>query len=67
MLLSFTIRKMQGQKVVPFLDSDLVETILKNKLPSLSDQINRLLLWLGDNKSPGEKISNNKIEVFQVV
>ena len=66
-LLSHTVRKMQSQKDVPFLYSHLVESILKNELPSLSDQINYLLLWLGDNKRPGEKISNIEIEVFQTI
>ncbi len=56
-LLSHTIRKMQGGKELPFLNSYVLEEILKNRLPDLSNQVNNLILWLGDNSNPGKKVS----------
>lgn len=65
-LLSYTIRKMQAGIEAPFLTSYLAETILKNELPSLSDQMNNLILWVGGNSDPGEKIVK-RIEIFQTI
>jgi hypothetical protein len=65
-LLSYTVRKMQGGQEMPFLNSYSVETILKNKLPSLSDQMNNLILWVGDNSDPGQKLVKD-IETIQTI
>ena len=56
-LLSYTIRRMQEKKEVPILNSYLVEQIFKTKLPNLSDQINNLILWIGDRTTPGKDIA----------
>jgi len=56
-LLSHAIYKMQGKKEPPILDSYLVDQILSTKLPSLADQINNLILWLGEISDPGEEIN----------
>ena len=55
--LSHAIRKMQGEGGEPFLNTDLVERIMKIKLPNPSQQANNFILWLGENLSgPGEII-----------
>ncbi len=53
-VLSHSIRKMQGKGDVPYLDSYLVEQLLLNHLPNLSEQINNLILWLGKETDPGQ-------------
>jgi len=54
-LLSYMVRKMQAGKEKPVLNTYNVEIILKNKLPNLSEQINNLILWLGDSYGFGEE------------
>jgi hypothetical protein len=53
-ILSHAICKMQRNQRFPYLDSYLVELILQNSLPSLTEQINNLILWLGEKTSPGK-------------
>lgn len=53
-ILSYSIRKMQRSSEIPYLDSNLVELILQNSLPSLTEQINNLILWLGEKTSHGK-------------
>jgi hypothetical protein len=53
-VLSHAIRKMQRNTEFPYLDSNLIELILQNSLPSLTEQINNLILWLGEKTSPGK-------------
>lgn len=53
-VLSHSIRKMQGNGEIPYLDSYLVDQLLLNHLPNLSEQINNLILWLGKETNPGE-------------
>src|SRR5688572_22097118 len=65
-VLGYTIRKMQGGKEVPLLNSYSIEPILQNKLPSLSDQINNLILWLGDNSDVGDEVYR-WIGLFQTI
>jgi len=47
---------MQGRDEIPYLDSYLVEQLLLNHLPNLSEQINNLMLWLGKETSFGETV-----------
>lgn len=55
-LLSYSIRKMQGNEP-PTLDDRTIEKILTNSsLPSLKEQENNLILYLGDNSRPGEEL-----------
>jgi len=56
-ILSYSICKMQRNGEIPYLDSNLVELILQNSLPSLTEQINNLILWLGEKTSPGKTVS----------
>ena len=65
-LLSFFLRKMQGGKEIPYMDSYLIEKIFQTSLPSLSDQSKYLILWLGKNTGPGEK-AEELGELFQAV
>ena len=65
-LLSYTIRKMQMRKEIPILDTYLVGEILKTELPSLPDQINNLLLWLGGSSDPGMEVTM-PIETIQTI
>jgi len=52
-LLSFKIRKMQGGNSTLRIDTYLLDELLKGQLPNLSDQMNNLILWLGDKTNPG--------------
>jgi hypothetical protein len=55
-LLSHVVRKMQGYEP-PTLDPQIIETILTNSsLPSLKEQENNAVLYLGKNSSPGDEI-----------
>ena len=65
-LLSHFIRKMQAGSETPYLDTNLVERVLKTQLPSLSDQTNNLILWIGNNTEPGDK-AEDSFEFFQAV
>ncbi len=50
-LLSHSVRRMK----TPLLSKDIVETVLKGKLPNPMEQADNFILWLGDNvKGPGE-------------
>jgi transposase-like protein len=53
-LLCYSIRKMQGGEDISALNIDTIKRILKNELPTLSDQINNIILWFGDNFLPGQ-------------
>jgi hypothetical protein len=53
-ILSHAIRKMQRRDEIPCLDSYLIDRLLQNSLPSLSEQINNFILWLGKNTKPGK-------------
>jgi hypothetical protein len=67
-LLSHAVRKMQRQKQHPFLASGLVEEILKGSLPSLFQQAENLVLWLGTHlKGPGESIWVNPASHLSIV
>ena len=52
-VLSHSIRKMQKNSSWPYIDSYLAPQILRNSLPTLSEQIGNMILWLGDKTSPG--------------
>jgi hypothetical protein len=53
--LSHSIQKMQREHHIPYLDSDLAGKILETQLPGLSDQINNIILFVGNNTHPGEE------------
>jgi len=55
-VISHSIRKMQGKGEIPYLDSYLVDRLLQNNLPNLSEQINNLILWLGKETNSGETV-----------
>jgi len=55
-ILSHSIRKMQGRDEIPYLDSYLIYQLLLNQLPNLSEQINNIILWIGNRASPGEEV-----------
>jgi len=55
-ILSYAIRKMQRTREIPYLDSYLVDQLLQNSLPSLSEQIDNFILWLGEQTGYGETI-----------
>lgn len=57
---------MQNEKNVPILDSYLIEQILQGELPSLRDQLNNLIMWLGQHSNPGQKIVKS-LEIFQAI
>ena len=57
-LLSHAVQKMQRENDPPFLTTHIVEEILKGSLPSLSQQVDNLVLWLGAHlNGPGETLS----------
>ena len=53
--LSHSIQKMQKDDQIPYLDSYLIPKILETQLPGLADQINNLILFVGNNTTPGEE------------
>jgi hypothetical protein len=53
--LSHSIQKMQREDQMPYLDSYLVPKILETPLPGLADQINNIILFVGNNTLPGEE------------
>ncbi len=55
-VLSHSIHKMQRKGEIPYLDSYLVDQLLQNSLPSLSEQIDNFILWLGDETEYGETV-----------
>ena len=55
-ILSHAIRKMQKKdEHRPDIDVPLIEAILKNPLPSLTEQANNLIIWFAENLSSGEQ------------
>ncbi|MFZ5904311.1 MAG: hypothetical protein ACOYZ8_12260 [Chloroflexota bacterium] len=54
-LLSRAVQKMQRQDQIPYLDSYLVPKILETRLPVLADQMNNIILFVGNNTNPGEE------------
>lgn len=57
--LSHAIKKRQREQRPPLLDKEIVENILKTKLPNPSEQVDNLILWLGQTGEiigPGEII-----------
>jgi len=65
-LLSHLLRKMQSEKAIPLIDSYLLEELLKRQLPSLAEQINNLILWLGNITNPGGDVFTG-IEIYQTI
>ena len=55
MLLSHSIQKMQREDQMPYLESYLVSKILETQLPILADQINSIILFVGNHTNPGEE------------
>ena len=54
-LLTYAVRKMQRENGPPFVSTHIVEKILKGSLPSLFQQADNLVLWLGTHL-PGETL-----------
>lgn len=52
-ILSYSIRKMQRNDEIPYVDSYLIEQLLQNPPPTLTEQINNYILWLGGRTTPG--------------
>jgi len=66
-LVSYTIRKMQGDEP-PTLDKQIIKTVLENsRLPSLKEQQNNLVLYLGNRRCPGELVEEESRELIAVV
>jgi nucleoside 2-deoxyribosyltransferase len=55
-VLSYGVRRMQKQKSLPPLNMDIIQAILKNSLPSITEQANNLILWYGNSFSPGKMV-----------
>jgi hypothetical protein len=61
-ILSHAIRKMQrGDDCCIELDGNLIKEILKNSLPSPAEQVNNLIMWIGENSSIGEEVYLNPL------
>ena len=61
LVLSHNIRKMQKGHSEVELNGDLVKAILKKELPSLTEQINNIILWMGQSANPGEKVKISEV------
>lgn len=57
-ILSYAIKKRQREQYPPRLDKEIVENILKTKLPNPSEQADNLILWLGE---AGERLGPGEI------
>ena len=53
-VLSHSIRKMQKNGNWPYINSYSAPQILRNSLPSLSEQMDNMIFWLGEKTSPGK-------------
>jgi len=57
-----------GSHEIPVLDKQLVESILKQKLPTHAEQADNLIRWIGDNINSGNRyIAVNKYKVPAIV
>ena len=52
--LSYGIHRMQRDDNSPEIDTVLIDRLMGQPLPTLRDQTNNLILWVGDNVVPGE-------------
>jgi len=59
-VLSHHIRKMQKDNSGILLNGDLVKAILKKIPPSLNEQIDNIIRWLGRTTKPGELLVSYK-------
>jgi hypothetical protein len=50
------IRAPSSEPATIVLDRKMVESIIKNPPPSIAEQKNKLVLWVGDNSLPGESV-----------
>jgi hypothetical protein len=57
--LSYKIRKMQGSATPPMIDLELAERLVADPLPSVREQADNFLLWVG-----GELRHNNPVAYF---
>jgi len=65
-LLSYFVLKMQGD-TPPTLNPETIEAILANSsLPSLKEQENNIVLYLGNNSKPGREIDRPKSHLLAV-
>ena len=62
------LREKQGRRIPIELDRELVNSILKNPRPSLTDQADNLVRWIGDNsKTFDEYINVDRFAVVAIV
>lgn len=57
---SYEIRKMQRDGETPLIKYDLLKILLKKELPNPQEQVNNLIMWLGDNLYVIGKLVNLK-------
>jgi predicted small metal-binding protein len=55
-LISHAIHRMRGNDKHPILKYNLIESILKRSLPSVEEQVNNFILWIGDKTDSGEVV-----------
>jgi len=70
LVLSHAIRKMQKKDATyePPIDEQLIDAILKQTLPTLFEQKDILIRWIGDNiKSGGDYVKVNKYSILAVI
>jgi hypothetical protein len=48
-----------GQLSTIILDRKMVQSLITNPLPSIAEQKNKFILWVGDNSRPGESVPVN--------
>ncbi len=56
-ILSYSIQKMQRQDSECLISPDVIKAILKKTPPSLNEQINNIILWIGQTARPGEEVT----------
>jgi nucleoside 2-deoxyribosyltransferase len=66
-VLVYYIRRMQNQNPCPRIDSTMAIEFLKRKLPTAVVQADNLILWIGDNTTPGERRQLNAHDVYPLI
>lgn len=64
---SFAIQNMQNNENTPAITQTIFEDFLKRTLPSLPEQLNNFVLWIGNTTEYGEKINVNLTSLLSIV
>jgi hypothetical protein len=66
-IVSHAIREMQEEDAWPTLKGDLIEAILNRSLPTISEQIDIFIRWVGDNIKVGDYVRVNSFSILAII